>query len=95
MKTNPFFETFVSHLTELPSQAKVTQFLSALLTPKEIEEIANRLEIIRLLKEGKSQRDVAQQLGVGIATVTRGAGVLKSGKLDGLLLDPIDPSEKP
>ncbi len=92
MKTHQFFETFVSHLTTLPSHAAVTQFLSALLTPKEIEEIANRLEIIRLLEKGKSQRDVAQQLGVGIATVTRGARVLKSGKLDGLLLDP---SEKP
>ena len=62
MKTSRFFETFAQHRIELPSQAKVTQFLSPLLTPKKIEEIINRLEIIRLLKEGKLQSGVAQKI---------------------------------
>jgi TrpR family trp operon transcriptional repressor len=52
--------------------------LKALLTEKELEEIAKRLEIVRLLKEGKTQREVSKQLKVGIATVTRGAKVCKS-----------------
>lgn len=53
------------------------QILENLLTPSELIEISKRLQIIELLKQGISQREIAKQLGVGIATVTRGSRVLK------------------
>jgi len=86
MNTSTPIDTFAALLQKLESQQQVSNFLEALLTPKELDEIANRMEIIRLLRLGTSQREVAQQLGVGIATVTRGARVLKTGQLEQLLL---------
>ncbi|MGB3601911.1 MAG: Trp family transcriptional regulator, partial [Marinomonas sp.] len=43
-------------------------------------EMARRLKIIALLDDGVPQRDIAKQLGVGIATVTRGSRALKELK---------------
>jgi len=74
------------YLTELLSiiQAKnnnqdLQAFLEAILTPKELEEIPKRLQIVKMLKAGVSQREIAEKLGVGIATVTRGSKELKKG----------------
>ena len=53
------------------------QLLSDLLTPSEISEISKRLQIFNLLQAGVPQRQIAEQLGVGIATVTRGSRALK------------------
>ena len=39
--------------------------------------MANRLQIFNLLEEGVPQRQIADRLGVGIATVTRGSNALK------------------
>ncbi len=53
--------------------------LSDLLTPSEIEAIAERLEIISLLKQGKTQRDIAQELWISVTTVSRWSRILKYG----------------
>ncbi|MBT3436948.1 MAG: transcriptional regulator [Oceanospirillaceae bacterium] len=58
----------------------MTAALEGLLTPNEQQELINRLQIFELLSQGLSQRQVAQQLGVGIATVTRGSRALQAGK---------------
>lgn len=55
-------------------------FLVDLLTPKEYEEIATRWQIITRLAKGDTQRAIADELGVGIATVTRGAKSLEDKK---------------
>jgi len=54
--------------------------LECLLTPKELHEIENRLLIFQGLDKNISQREIAYSLGVGIATVTRGAQVYKNGQ---------------
>ncbi len=53
--------------------------LEGLLTPYEQQELINRLQIFELLSQGVSQRQVAQKLGVAIATVTRGSRALQAG----------------
>jgi len=53
--------------------------LRAILTPQELEAIPKRLEIVKMLKQGVSQREIADKLGLGIATVTRGSRELKKG----------------
>lgn len=55
-------------------------FLRDLLTPKEIEEFANRLEIARLLMVGgMSYQEIAKEVGTSTTTVTRVAHWLFNG----------------
>ncbi len=68
------------HLMSASTSAHMSEMLEALLTPGELKNIAIRLEIAHLLRSGMTQRDIAKQLGVGIATVTRGSRELKAGK---------------
>ena len=49
------------------------EFLIDLLTPAEYRELALRWQIVKLLYQGFPHRVVAKQLGVGIATVSRGS----------------------
>lgn len=52
--------------------------LRDLLTPNELIDVANRLQIFEMLEQGVPQRQIADKLGVGIATVTRGSNTLKN-----------------
>jgi TrpR family transcriptional regulator, trp operon repressor len=60
---------FLLHRNEL----EMKDFILGLFTPKELGEIARRLEIVRLLEQGKPQHEIAAKVSVGVATVTRGA----------------------
>ncbi|GAA0827353.1 MULTISPECIES: Trp family transcriptional regulator [Marinomonas] len=70
----------IQFLSEVDDAAELEKRLTVLLTPNEISEMARRLKIIALLDDGVPQRDIAKQLGVGIATVTRGSRALKELK---------------
>lgn len=48
-----------------------------LLTPGEIVEIADRILIMQLLKEWKSQRQIAEDLGISVTTVSRGSRLMQ------------------
>lgn len=54
-------------------------FLVDITTPGEREALWGRLQIIKKLHKGEPQRQIAEDLGVGIATVTRGSRELSSG----------------
>lgn len=62
---------------ENPKEADV--LLQDILTPQEIESIAERWQLIRQLAFGKPQRDVAKDLKISISKITRGSRVLKYG----------------
>lgn len=70
----------VALLLQAKSEKDMLDLLKSLLTVGELEEIAKRLQIVKLLKAGVSQREIATKLGVGIATVTRGSNELKKGR---------------
>lgn len=70
------FAAFVTLLREAQDADELASLLRALLTPAELKEIPKRLQITRMLLAGMPQRDIAKQLGVGIATVTRGSKAL-------------------
>ncbi|MDP2586907.1 MAG: Trp family transcriptional regulator [Candidatus Komeilibacteria bacterium] len=65
-------------LTNIKDVKLMSVFLKDLLTPSELEEIKRRLKIIGLLKQGMPQREVAKKLKIAIATITRGARMLKN-----------------
>ena len=54
--------------------------LSNLLTPQELEEMALRLQIFKGLLKNKSQRQLAKDLNVSLATISRGNRELKYGR---------------
>lgn len=70
----------VDHLRCQDSPEKMRQALEDLLTPGELQEIAKRRQIFILLAAGVPQRQIAERLGVGIATVTRGSLALQKRK---------------
>ncbi len=64
-------------MLEIKTEKEMSEFLQSILTPQELETIPKRLEIVSLLKKGLPQRKIADKLGLGIATVTRGAREIK------------------
>lgn len=64
---------------KLKAEQEMANFLRDLLTIKEIEEFANRLEMARLLKQGMSYKAIAKKMKVSTTTVTRVAFWLFNG----------------
>jgi TrpR family trp operon transcriptional repressor len=75
-------EKLVEALLEIKNKSEMELFLKGILTPKEQIEIPNRLEIVKMLKKGISQQEIAGKLGVGVATVTRGSKELQKGRFN-------------
>ena len=73
-----YIDHLVNHLLAQNSSVEMEKALGELLTSSELDEVAKRLQIFEMLAEGVPQRQIAEKLGVGIATVTRGSNVLKS-----------------
>ncbi|MBT2773364.1 helix-turn-helix domain-containing protein [Halomonas sp. ISL-60] len=66
----------IDHLLAIDSPKAMDAALASLLTPAEYQEISKRLQIFRLLRDGVPHRKIAEILGVGIATVSRGSRAL-------------------
>ncbi len=56
------------------------ELLTDLMTPSELTEMATRWQIVKRLSAGESQRNIATDLKIGIATVTRGSRALSNSK---------------
>ena len=61
-------------------KALLEDFLIGVTTEKERAELTQRVKIIRRLIAGEPQAKIASDLGVGIATVTRGSKELSQGR---------------
>jgi len=56
----------------------MTEFLTDILTPTEFEALALRWQIVKKLKKGETNRSIAEDLGLGISTATRGSRELRN-----------------
>ena len=56
----------------------MTEFLTDILTPTEFEALALRWQVVKKLKKGETHRSIAEDLGLGISTVTRGSRELRN-----------------
>ena len=79
MKIN-YIDELIEALLQVKNKDGMLDLLKGLFTVGELTEISRRLKIIKLLKEGISQRDITERLKVGIATVTRGSKEIKRGR---------------
>lgn len=79
------YEKYHKNLVEILSKigndkALLASLLQDILTPQEYDDISIRWEIIRRLDKGETQRSIADSLGIGVATVTRGSRELRDTK---------------
>ena len=73
-----FIQEVSKLVKNLHSEAEIENFFKELLTESEIEILSKRWRILELLKEGKTQREIAKELKVSLCKVTRGAKILKN-----------------
>lgn len=77
---NRNLEELISTILKVRGKEGMYDFLQGILTPKELFEIPNRLQIVKMLKKGISHHDIAEKLHVGVATVTRGSLEIQKGR---------------
>jgi TrpR family trp operon transcriptional repressor len=69
---------FLKLCLKAKGEGELDALLDTVLTPTERKEIAYRILILReLLKGEKTQREIAKELSVSIAYITRGSNALK------------------
>jgi len=64
-------------LAETNDPGLIEDFLTSILTPNEIGDISSRWELVKLLDEGHSQRQIAKDLHLSLCKITRGSKELK------------------
>ena len=67
-------------LGKLKSQTETYNFLLEILTESEVETLSKRWCILKMLKAGKTQREISRELNVSLCKVTRGSKILKNEK---------------
>lgn len=70
---------FYELIASIRSPKEARQLLEDLLTPQELDQCSERWQLVQMLAAGTPQREIAKQLGVSIATVTRGSRMLQHG----------------
>ena len=75
-KIGELIEAFLKNKTN----SDMLDFLKGILTPRELDELTTRLQIIKLIKKGLPHQEIARRLKVGVATVTRGSRELRLGR---------------
>ena len=70
-------ENLKAIISKIDNEEEAEFFLESLLTVKEYKEIATRIEILKRLNRGETQRNIAKDLGVSVSTVTRGSKELQ------------------
>ena len=60
------------------TEAEIIAFFKELLTESELETLSKRWRIMRMLADGSTQREIANELGVSLCKVTRGSKILKN-----------------
>ncbi len=80
MVKSRYLDELVQAVLSIKTKSEMQDFFEGILTPQELVEIPNRLAIVKMLKKGVSQHKIAENLHVGIATVTRGSKELQKGR---------------
>lgn len=67
------FTDFIDLTYSIRDKKLLADFLIGVTTEKERKELTQRVEIVKRILNGEPQQKIALDLGVGIATVTRGS----------------------
>ncbi|MDD4319479.1 MAG: Trp family transcriptional regulator [Candidatus Peribacteraceae bacterium] len=69
------FELFAS----VSNAKEAEMLLRDILTPQELESVAERWQLVRELVKGTPQREIAEKLNLSISKITRGSRQLQYG----------------
>jgi len=67
----------VKTMYSLEDEKQLHKLLHEILTPAEINDLALRWKLMKMLKEGIPQRKIASDLGISLCKITRGSKILK------------------
>lgn len=74
------FIKFIRLIEDTKDPAMLEDFLFSITTPGERKKLVQRIDIVERLLNGEPQHQIAGDLGVGVATVTRGSRELAAGR---------------
>ncbi len=80
MKLPEALKLVTDTLWRIQNPQELSWAIEELMTPGEITDMADRITVLRMLNSGKSQREIAELLGISVTTVSRGSRVLQYGK---------------
>lgn len=72
-------KSLIEVLWKIKTKRNLKDFVEGILTAEELDQIDQRIKIIKMLKQYKPHHTIARALHVGVATVTRGSKMLKTG----------------
>lgn len=72
-----YIEDICSVLCDIEDSDKMCRFLEEILTPAERKDLFLRWKLMQMLIDGIPQRQIAEELGVSLCKITRGAKILK------------------
>ena len=84
MKNPHWFNELIEAFLVNNTREQMQDFLYGILTPKEIDQLSTRLQIVRMLKKGIPQQKISEYLNVGVATVTRGSRELRNQRFQNI-----------
>lgn len=61
------------------SEMEADKLLQDILTPQEIDSLAERWQLVQELAKGTPQREISEKLHVSISKITRGSRVMQYG----------------
>ena len=65
-------------INKIKTSEEIYNFLLELLTESELAVLSKRWRILKMLDEGKTQREITKELNVSLCNVTRGAKIIKN-----------------
>ena len=77
---NKYKQEFLEVLQSVKDTRSMDAFLHDILTPSEYEEIVKRWQVVKQLNDGVPQRQIAINLKISLAKITRGSRVLLNKK---------------
>lgn len=72
-----FIDEISKVFINIDNEHDMKKFLSEIFTENEINDIKLRWQLLKMLKDGKSQRYIAKDLKISLCKITRGAKILK------------------
>lgn len=64
-------------ITNLDSKDEISKFFGEIFTQNELDTLSKRWQILKMLSNKSTQREIANKLNVSLCKVTRGSKILK------------------